>query len=213
MHLIEKAVRTASTTAFDHLSCIHQQRAAPHAPCDVSYVGAHTCRPLVTDGMALAICTGVVPHPRPQAEGGYAPAQRFLADRFMLEDIAKSLHWRRRAAVQGDPRSQMLMALFYRMGASQYEDGLTVDFAESAKWLQRTTEHITTLTAYSAKEETLNVAYKAAEVLGSMYWTGSGVGQDDAKAARYFLLATEKSKKYAQYMMGRIYAEGELRTF
>ena len=41
---------------------------------------------------------------------------------------------------------------------------------------------------------------------------GSGVGQDDAKAAHYFLLATrEKSKKCAQYMMGRIYAEGELR--
>jgi len=169
---------------------------------------------LVTDGLALAICTGAVSHPRPQAEGGYVPAQRFLADRFQFENIAKSLPWRRRAAVQGDPRSQMLMALFYRMGASQYEDGLTVDFAESAKWLQRTTEHITTLTAYSAHEETLNLAYKAAEMLGSMYWMGSGVGQDDAKAARYFLLATrEKSKKYAQYMMGRIYAEGELRTF
>jgi uncharacterized protein len=45
--------------------------------------------------------------------------------------------------------------------------------------------------------------------LGWMYTNGHGVPQDDAEAAKWYLLAAEQGDAFAQYMLPEMYAKGD----
>ncbi len=129
------------------------------------------------------------------AEGGDVVAQLELGGwyyhgdgGYIEQSDAKSVHWFRRAALQGSPDAQFLMGAFCEMAF-----GMKHDAKEAAKWYKK------------AAEQEHNPARYA---LGMCYKHGFGVIQDDDAAARYFRLAADEEDADAQYALGCCYQEG-----
>ncbi|THD64752.1 peptidoglycan-binding protein [Phenylobacterium sp.] len=111
------------------------------------------------------------------ADGGYAPAQMFLARLYETgqADVSKNLgearRWTMRAAEAGDPTAMHNLALFYFRG-----EGGPADAAAAAQWFKTAAEHGVVDSQYN---------------LGLLYQSGSGVPRDLAQAYKWFSIAAE----------------------
>jgi len=94
----------------------------------------------------------------------------------------------RSAAEQGDAKAQFTLGEMYDQGR-----GVEQDYAEAAKWYQK-----------SAKQGNADAQYS----LGWMYAVGRGVTRDDAEAVKWYRQAAEQGHTVAQVNLGMMYAEG-----
>jgi len=102
---------------------------------------------------------------------GYAPAQAILATLFHRDgNDADAEEWARKAALQGDPQGQSLLAYLYDNGT-----GLDHDHVEAAKWAKRSAEQG-------------NAGGQI--VLGGLLSSGQGVAKDYVEADKWFILAS-----------------------
>ena len=131
----------------------------------------------------------------------------------------------RRAAEQGNARSQALLGKCYLEGK-----GVVEDKVESVKWFRKAAEQGNAYgQAYLgkcylegegvAKDETeaVRLLRKAAEqgealgqcYLGWCYLSGKGVAEDYVEAVEWFRKAAEQGDAYGQYWLGVCYLDGE----
>lgn len=88
----------------------------------------------------------------------------------------------------GQPKAQEVLGLAYLDG-----DGIAVNEAEGAKWLQR-----------AAAQGEVVAAYR----LGTLYERGHGVAADPAKAARWYAVAAKAGNRKAMHNLAVAYAQG-----
>ncbi|MFI4964552.1 MAG: peptidoglycan-binding protein [Caulobacterales bacterium] len=109
------------------------------------------------------------------AEGGYTPAQMFLARLYetgqagVAQNLAQARSWTARAAEAGDPTAMHNLALFYFRG-----EGGPQDTPGAAQWFRKAAERGVVDSQYN---------------LGLLYQSGSGVPRDLAQAYRWFSVA------------------------
>ena len=109
------------------------------------------------------------------ADGGYAPAQMFLAHLYetgqagVTPNLAEARRWALRAAEAGDPTAMHNVALYYFRG-----EGGPADTAAAARWFKSAAEHGVVDSQYN---------------LGLLYQSGSGVPRDLAQAYKWFTIA------------------------
>jgi localization factor PodJL len=151
---------------------------APAAP-------AATAQPVAADGAAadyIAAVKGVerkdagsLAKLKAVADGGYAPAQVFLARLYetgqagVTVNLAEARRWTERAAEGGDPAAMHNLALFYFRG-----EGGPADPATAARWFTKAAQHGVVDSQYN---------------LGLLYLSGSGVAKDPAQAYKWFSIA------------------------
>jgi hypothetical protein len=97
--------------------------------------------------------------------------------------------WFRKAAEQGDVRSQYNLGILYEMGA-----GIPVDYAESMKWFQK-----------AARQDHT----EAQTILGFRYRFHGDGPESRAEAAKWFREAAEKGVATAQRALGGMYEKGD----
>jgi len=110
-------------------------------------------------------------------------------DAFQHGDYETAIGEWRPLAEQGDANAQLQLGLMYLQGR-----GVPADFAEAARWLQRSAQEGNNL---------------AQNILGTMYEAGTGVPQDYSEAAKWYDLAAEKGIAHAQSNLGRCYLFGQ----
>ena len=161
---------------------------------------------------------------RMAAEGGEPLAQYNLGyfysngERGLKVDKAEALKWYLRAAEQGDSKSMLKIADFYRLG-----DGLEKDEQQAISWYQRAAK-LNNRKAYNwlgvlaeSSDPTQAMAYfkKAFELgnphgaynLANYYYEGKIVPQDIHQAIKYYHFAAERGHALAQYFLGKIYLD------
>jgi len=108
-------------------------------------------------------------------------------------DLAKALYWYRRAAEQGDERSQQALAAMYEFG-----EGTPPNHAEALHWIGQAIMH----------------DRSASMLIAGRYRTGHRVPKDFRKAAEWCRLSAEAGDPGAQNMLGEIYEFGtEIQDF
>ena len=111
------------------------------------------------------------------ADGGYAPAQMFLAHLYetgqagVSVNLGEARRWALRAAEGGDPTAMHNLALYYFRG-----EGGPADTAAAARWFKSAAEHGVVDSQYN---------------LGLLYQSGSGVPRDLAQAYKWFTIAAD----------------------
>jgi localization factor PodJL len=109
------------------------------------------------------------------ADGGYAPAQVYLARLYeggqggATVNLAEARRWTERAAEAGDPAAMHNLALFYFRG-----EGGPADAAAAGRWFKSAAQHGVVDSQYN---------------LGLLYQSGSGVPKDPAQAYKWFSIA------------------------
>jgi localization factor PodJL len=109
------------------------------------------------------------------ADGGYAPAQVYLARLYetgqggAVVNLAEARRWTERAAEAGDPAAMHNLALFYFRG-----EGGPSDAAAAGRWFRSAAQHGVVDSQYN---------------LGLLYQSGSGVPKDLAQAYKWFSIA------------------------
>jgi len=109
------------------------------------------------------------------ADGGYAPAQMFLAHLYetgqagVTINLGEARRWALRAAEGGDPTAMHNVALYYFRG-----EGGPADTAAAGRWFKSAAEHGVVDSQYN---------------LGLLYQSGSGVPRDLAQAYKWFTIA------------------------
>jgi localization factor PodJL len=109
------------------------------------------------------------------ADGGYAPAQVYLARLYesgqggATVNLAEARRWTERAAEAGDPAAMHNLALFYFRG-----EGGPADAAAAGRWFKSAAQHGVVDSQYN---------------LGLLYQSGSGVPKDLAQAYKWFSIA------------------------
>ena len=91
-------------------------------------------------------------------------------------------------ADSGNAKAELLLGLKFLDG-----DGIAVNEAEAAKWLER-----------SAKQNEAVAAYR----LGTLYERGHGVPADPAKAVQWYTLAAKEGNRKAMHNLAVAYADG-----
>jgi localization factor PodJL len=141
---------------------------APQAqPIDADYVKTAAAVGQKQPG-ALARLKGI-------ADGGYPPAQMFLAHLYetgqagVTPNLGEARRWALRAAEGGDPTAMHNVALYYFRG-----EGGPADPAAAARWFKSAAEHGVVDSQYN---------------LGLLYQSGSGVPRDLAQAYKWFTIA------------------------
>ena len=99
----------------------------------------------------------------------------------MEPNLVEAFEHCRRAAEQGDARSQGLLGWMYAQG-----DGVAQDLFEAARWL-----------GYAAEQG--NAAAQA--YLGSMYFVGDGVAENHVEAVRWIRRAAEQGSETGQALL------------
>jgi localization factor PodJL len=118
---------------------------------------------------------GALSHLKVLADGGWAPAQVFLARLYetghagVVQNLAEARRWTARAAEAGDPPAMHNLALYYFRG-----EGGPQDAAAAAQWFKKAAQHGVVDSQYN---------------LGLLYQSGSGVPRDLAQAYRWFMVA------------------------
>ena len=118
---------------------------------------------------------GALSHLKVLAEGGWAPAQVYLARLYetgqagVVQNLAEARRWTTRAADAGDPPAMHNLALYYFRG-----EGGPQDAAAAAQWFKK-----------AAQRGVVDSQYN----LGLLYQSGSGVPRDLAQAYRWFTAA------------------------
>jgi len=134
------------------------------------------------------------------AEEGDPSAQYELAIRYRSSDSkekqAEAISWFRRAADDGDVRSEYMLGSIYdnaSRSANGEENLDALDATEAVRWYRRAAEqgHAGAQTA-----------------LGCLYTEGIGVSRDDTEAIRWFQRAAEQQDADGEYLLGCVYGEG-----
>jgi len=118
------------------------------------------------------------------ADGGYAPAQVYLARLYetgqggVSVNLAEARRWTARAADAGDPAAMHNLALFYFRG-----EGGPSDAAAAGRWFKAAAQHGVVDSQYN---------------LGLLYQSGSGVPKDLAQAYKWFSLAASAGDAQAR---------------
>jgi localization factor PodJL len=118
---------------------------------------------------------GALAHLKVLADGGWAPAQVYLARLYetgqagVVQNIGEARRWTARAADAGDPPAMHNLALFLFRG-----EGGPPDAAAAAQWFKKAAQHGVVDSQYN---------------LGLLYQSGSGVPRDLAQAYKWFLIA------------------------
>jgi localization factor PodJL len=169
--LTPDATGPSMTTASESRSILAPAAAAPTpqpaAGPDAEYLNAAAAVGQKQPG-ALAKMKGI-------AEGGYAPAQMFLAHLYetgqagVTVNLGEARRWALRAAEGGDPTAMHNVALYYFRG-----EGGPADTAAAARWFKDAAEHGVVDSQYN---------------LGLLYQSGSGVPRDLAQAYKWFTIA------------------------
>ena len=127
------------------------------------------------------------------AEKGYVQAQIFLGNVFFCtlpkQDFKKSFYWFSKAAEQGNPDAQRMLALLYRLGM-----GTETSYALANHWDHKAAEQGDTESAYS---------------LGLAYLFGRGIDTNKSKAAYWFKRAADQGNEQSQYELAKLYAKGD----
>jgi len=109
------------------------------------------------------------------ADGGYAPAEVYLARLYetgqggVSANLPEARRWTQRAAEAGDPAAMHNLALFYFRG-----EGGPADAAAAGRWFKAAAQHGVVDSQYN---------------LGLLYQSGSGVPKDLAQAYKWFSIA------------------------
>lgn len=101
----------------------------------------------------------------------------------VLRVKAQELHWRRKAAEQGNAEAQYMMGVLYH----------GKDYAQAMMWFRKAADQ-------GNAEAQLQI--------GGLYSSGRGVPQDDAQAASWFRKAADQGNVVSQYGLGCLYAKG-----
>lgn len=110
------------------------------------------------------------------AKAGYAPAQAALAGMFHKARMdAETVQWAQRAAEQGEPFGEGLLAYSFEKGK-----GVEVDYVEAAKWAKRAAGQGNALGQL---------------ILGNLYADGKGGLPNDLIEADKWYILFEKSSK------------------
>jgi len=118
---------------------------------------------------------GALAHLKVLADGGWAPAQIYLARLYetgqagVVQNLAEARRWTLRAAEAGDPPAMHNLALYYFRG-----EGGPQDPAAAADWFKKAAQHGVVDSQYN---------------LGLLYQSGSGVPRDLAQAYKWFMVA------------------------
>lgn len=118
---------------------------------------------------------GALSHLKAIADGGWAPAQVYLAKLYetgqagVVQNLAEARRWTQRAADAGDPPAMHNLALYYFRG-----EGGPQDAAAAAQWFKK-----------AAQRGVVDSQYN----LGLLYLSGSGVPRDLAQAYKWFTVA------------------------
>jgi localization factor PodJL len=118
---------------------------------------------------------GALAHLKVLAEGGWSPAQVYLARLYetgqagVVQNLAEARKWTARAAEAGDPPAMHNLALYYFRG-----EGGPQDATVAAQWFKKAAERGIVDSQYN---------------LGLLYQSGSGVPRDLAQAYRWFTVA------------------------
>ena len=118
---------------------------------------------------------GALAHMRAIADGGYAPAQLFLAHLYeagksgVTLNLTEARQWTGRAAEAGDPSAMHNLALYYFRG-----EGGPQDAVAAARWFKQAAERGVVDSQYN---------------LGMLYASGSGLPKDPAQAYKWFSIA------------------------
>ena len=105
------------------------------------------------------------------------------------QDYAEAARWYRKAAEQGNAKSQHNLGYMYDKG-----QGVPQDYAEAVRWYRKAAEQ------GNAKSQ---------HNLGYMYQYGQGVPQDYAEAMRWYRKAAEQGHASAQLNLGYMYDKGQ----
>ena len=108
---------------------------------------------------------------------------------FICPVVADEWETIKKAAEQGDAKSQFYLGIMYNHGRGVPEDDI-----EAMRWFQMA----------AAQGDT-----KAMFNVGMMYAEGGGAPKDDAEAVRWFRMAAEQGDAEAQGILGIKYALGE----
>ncbi|WP_123103457.1 tetratricopeptide repeat protein [Acidithiobacillus sulfuriphilus] len=103
-------------------------------------------------------------------------------------DRAKTIHWYRKAALQGEARAENIMGLAYYKGR-----GVPRNYFKAVRWYRKAAQQGDAL---------------AENNLGKAYYFGQGVPQDYAKAAYWFHKAAQQGLVNAEANLGDAYANG-----
>jgi uncharacterized protein len=135
---------------------------------------------------------------RAQAEQGNVQQQYSLAVEYLTgtyvsetgvsEDTAQAAEWFRRAAEQGDPKSEVYLGFLYINGR-----GVPKDEATGIQWFRRAAEQ------GDSSGETM---------LATLYGNGQGIGKDLKTAAIWYRRAAEQGNSQAQRSLGQGYESG-----
>jgi len=118
------------------------------------------------------------------ADGGYAPAQMFLARLYetgqagVTQNLGEARRWTLRAADADDPTAMHNLALYYFRG-----EGGPQDTAAAAEWFKKAAERGVVDSQYN---------------LGLLYQSGSGVPRDLAQAYKWFSIAANSGDAEAR---------------
>ena len=133
-----------------------------------------------------AVETHAIPAPAPTAKVASAPANNVAMpqapQQVSLLDRLTAL------ANSGNAKGEMLLGLKYLDG-----DGVAVNEAEAAKWLER-----------AATQNDAIAAYR----LGTLYERGHGVAADPAKAVHWYGVAAQQGNRKAMHNLAVAYAQG-----
>ena len=123
--------------------------------------------------------------PQAQLDVGY----RYANGNGVNKDAVKALKWYLKAAEQGQPRAQYLLALMYDTGLGPVEKNK----ASSLSWLRKSADQ-----GYA----------KAQFLLGLYYSNGLGVPKDKTIAFSYYKKAAEQGDAVAQHNLACMLEEG-----
>ena len=118
---------------------------------------------------------GALAHLKGLADGGWAPAQVYLARLYetgqagVVQNLTEARRWTQRAAEAGDPPAMHNLALYYFRG-----EGGPQDAAAAADWFKKAAQHGVVDSQYN---------------LGLLYQSGSGVPRDLVQAYKWFMIA------------------------
>ena len=131
------------------------------------------------------------------SDAQFALGTCYLYGQGVPQDNKKGIAYIEKAAYQGNPWAQVNIGSLYLTG----DIGFSKDYKQAFEWFNK-----------AAKQGAPDAYYH----LGAMYFTGEmGVPQNYTKSREYFLKAMNAEKglhpearKYAQYALGHLYAEG-----
>ena len=147
---------------------------APHSPR--THTTAIETHPIPAATPPAPVKVAATPSNTVAPPPAQAPQQVSLLDR--LTALANS----------GNAKGEMLLGLKYLDG-----DGVTVNEAEAAKWLER-----------AATQNDAIAAYR----LGTLYERGHGVAADPAKAVHWYEVAAQQGNRKAMHNLAVAYAQG-----